>query len=364
MKPKVVLFTMFFGLGVSVAVLAQNAVHSEKQTYTASGHALQCVTNSTEAGKCQEVAQQLNQYRQSFGIAALAYDYRLEECEEGHCHHMVQHNFFSHYGPDPTNEPQSADPWKRAAACGTSANGENIAAGYVTSTDVMNAWKNSPGHDANMRNTTFTRVGVGYYYGSASTYRYYWGQLFGVGAVTQATHANAGSSSMVATPTITPNGGTFTGSVSVTPACATAGATIRYSTDGSAPSIVYSGPFTLTANATVRCKASLTGYTDSAEASAVFTVTSASQTVAAPVINPWSGNTYKPGTAVYFTVSEATAGASVYLTLGGAEPTLSSFKYPGGWVYFTMGTSPATVKAKAYLNGVWSTTTTVVFNPQ
>src|SRR5512134_2868202 len=52
----------------------------------------------------------------------------------------------------------------------------------------------------------------------------------------------------VATPTITPNGGSYTGSVSVSMATATAGASIRYTIDGSNPttsSTLYSGAFTL-----------------------------------------------------------------------------------------------------------------------
>ena len=58
------------------------------------------------------------------------------------------------------------------------------------------------------------------------------------------------------TPTLTPNGGTFTSSVQVTLACATAGAQIRYTTDGSAPtatSMLYSGaPLTFTVTTVLR----------------------------------------------------------------------------------------------------------------
>jgi uncharacterized protein YkwD len=176
-----------------LVALVQDATHSEKKTIGGAGHALQCVTNSTEAQKCQDVFQQLNQYRTSLGLAALAYDFRLEECIEGHCHHMAQHRFFSHYA----EEPEAADPWKRASACGTTANGENIAAGYPTAVEVMNAWKSSSGHDANMRNSFFTRVGCGYYYDGASPYRHYWGQLFGTGPVTQAQHSKAVASNPI-----------------------------------------------------------------------------------------------------------------------------------------------------------------------
>ena len=80
----------------------------------------------------------------------------------------------------------------------------------------------------------------------------------------------------VATPTITPNGGTFSQSVQVTLADATPGATIRFTTDGSTPtkkSPVYSAPFTLASNATVHALALKTGATNSGLASASFTIT-------------------------------------------------------------------------------------------
>ncbi len=73
-------------------------------------------------------------------------------------------------------------------------------------------------------------------------------------------------------PTITPNGGVFTGPVTVTLASATPNASIVYSTDGSAPSVSYTGPFTVAGYATVRAQASAPGLSASAVSSAVFTV--------------------------------------------------------------------------------------------
>ena len=79
-----------------------------------------------------------------------------------------------------------------------------------------------------------------------------------------------------ATPTITPAGGSFEGSVEVTLACTTPGAQIRYTTDGTDPtpsSTFYSGPVTLTASATVKARAFAVGYAMSGTAVADFTVT-------------------------------------------------------------------------------------------
>ncbi len=78
----------------------------------------------------------------------------------------------------------------------------------------------------------------------------------------------------VATPAISPNGGSFTESVAVTISCATSGATIRYTTDGGTPtssSATYAGPLTLTATTTLKSRAFKTGLNDSAAATATFT---------------------------------------------------------------------------------------------
>jgi pimeloyl-ACP methyl ester carboxylesterase len=80
----------------------------------------------------------------------------------------------------------------------------------------------------------------------------------------------------VAMPTISPNGGSYSGSVQVTLACSTSGAFIYYTIDGSAPttsSTSYEGPFTLTTSVAVKAKAFESGYNPSATASASFTIT-------------------------------------------------------------------------------------------
>ena len=60
-----------------------------------------------------------------------------------------------------------------------SAAGENIAAGQTTPSAVVTSWMNSSGHCNNIMSPSFKHLGVGYYYGSASTYKHYWTQDFG-----------------------------------------------------------------------------------------------------------------------------------------------------------------------------------------
>jgi hypothetical protein len=84
----------------------------------------------------------------------------------------------------------------------------------------------------------------------------------------------------LAAPTISPNGGTFAGSVAVTLVNGEPTATMFYTTDGSDPTSsatvqTYSAPFDLSADATVRTYATAPSFTDSAESSANFIISDA-----------------------------------------------------------------------------------------
>ena len=81
-----------------------------------------------------------------------------------------------------------------------------------------------------------------------------------------------------ATPTFSPTSGTsFPSTLSVSIADATPSASIYYTTDGSTPttaSQLYSGPFTISATTTVNAIATASGYTQSAQGSASYTLLS------------------------------------------------------------------------------------------
>ena len=151
---------------------------------------------------------------------------------------------------------------------------------------------------------------------------------------------------IIATPSITPDGGTFLDSVQVTLSCATPGATIRYTTDGTDPtasSAVYASPFTLTASATVKAKGFESNYNDSTIASAAFTVNS-TPTVSAPTISPNGGSFVD---SVQVTLTCATSGATIRYTTDGSDPTAASTVYSAP---FTL-TNSATVEAGGFETG-------------
>ncbi len=86
-----------------------------------------------------------------------------------------------------------------------------------------------------------------------------------------------GNGVFLSSPVITPAGGSFTNSVTVTLSGAPPGVSLYYTLDGTAPttnSILYTGPFALTNNATVQAIAGASGAVNSLAAGALFNVTS------------------------------------------------------------------------------------------
>lgn len=147
----------------------------------------------------------------------------------------------------------------------------------------------------------------------------------------------------VATPTFNPAGGTYTTAQNVTISCTTPGATIFYSTDGSTPSIQYTGAINIASTKTLKAKAKKSGWNDSQIASATYTI-SPGGTVATPTFNP-PGGSYSSTQNVQ--ISCTTSGAIIRYTTNGSNPTESSAQYSSP----ISVSSTTTIKAKAFKSG-------------
>jgi len=135
---------------------------------------------------------------------------------------------------------------------------------------------------------------------------------------------NAGPNA--AAPTITPAGGTFSASQSVTLSTTTAAASIYYTQDGTLPtpaSTLYTGPLTISADTTVKAIASAAGYVQSGVTSASFTLTGQTP----PLSFSPAGGTYLSAQQV--TLSDTDAAAKIYYTTDGTTPTAASTRYAG-----------------------------------
>jgi hypothetical protein len=108
------------------------------------GSALQSATNS--------------QRSQNGGLSGLTINSKLNSAAQAKADDMVARNYWSH------NTPDGKEPWTFMDAAGYSYQkaGENLAYGFTTSNDTVIGWMNSPGHRANILDTSYKEVGFGY----------------------------------------------------------------------------------------------------------------------------------------------------------------------------------------------------------
>jgi N-acetylneuraminic acid mutarotase len=156
-----------------------------------------------------------------------------------------------------------------------------------------------------------------------------------------------------ATPAFSPVAGTYTSAQSVTLSDSTAGAAIYYTTNGITPttsSTPYAGAITVASTETLEAIAAASGHTNSAVATAVYTINLAA--AAAPTFSPAAG-TYASAQSV--TLSDATAGAILYYTTNGTTPTTSSSVYAGPITVASTETIQAIAAASGYNNSAVAT---------
>lgn len=120
----------------------------------------------------QQVVDLVNKERAAVGLPALKVNSQLSAVAEKKAEDLRDKNYFDHqsqtYG--------SPFDMMRQFGITYTAAGENIARGQKTPSEVMNGWMNSPGHRANILNSSYTEIGVGYVTDSRGTT--YWVQHF------------------------------------------------------------------------------------------------------------------------------------------------------------------------------------------
>ena len=135
----------------------------------------------------------------------------------------------------------------------------------------------------------------------------------------------ASTVSPVATPVFSPAQGTYYTPQSVTISCATAGADIHYTTDGTNPtasSPVYTTPINVSTTTTLKAMATKAGYSNSSTATAVYSFPTevpniaafkAANTATSTTVYKITGNvTFVYKTGRYFYIKDATGGLLIY----------------------------------------------------
>jgi hypothetical protein len=155
-------------------------------------------------------------------------------------------------------------------------------------------------------------------------------------------------------PVISPAGGSYSTTRTVTITYSGTGATVYYTLDGSMPDAgdaPYTAPFSVDQTVTVQARALLAGGLWSGTRTVLFEIH-----FAAPVFVPSSAGPYSKPTTV--TITSSTHGSAIYYTTDGSEPTTSSIRYTAP---FSVDQT-TTVKARELINGhVWGAAKTMLY---
>lgn len=117
----------------------------------------------------KEVVNLVNEIRKEYGLSELTLNTELSAVARAKSQDMKDNQYFSH------TSPTYGSPFDMMKTFGISYRtaGENIAMGYRTPEAVVDGWMNSEGHRANILNSSYKEIGVGYV--SSGNY---WTQMF------------------------------------------------------------------------------------------------------------------------------------------------------------------------------------------
>jgi len=128
-------------------------------------------------GAEQDLVGRINAFRAARSLPMLAVSDTLTSAAKWMSLDMGARNYFAHTSLD------GRSPTQRMADAGYPAfgtwTGEDLAAGFTNSGDVLNGWINSPAHYAVLVNPQYHAIGVGRGYATGSTYGWYWAADFG-----------------------------------------------------------------------------------------------------------------------------------------------------------------------------------------
>ena len=154
--------------GTSEIIYANPQVSNPNLIYPGQVLAIPQVDSSVMAFE-NEVIRLVNEIRVKNGLSALNTNWELSRIARYKSQDMVSNRYFSH------TSPTYGSPFQMIKSFGLAyqSAGENIAYGQTTPQAVVNAWMNSSGHRANILNSSYKQIGVGYVANG-----HYWTQLF------------------------------------------------------------------------------------------------------------------------------------------------------------------------------------------
>lgn len=125
--------------------------------------------------KPDEAKHAINAYRAERGLKPLVIEKLLTRAARQHSQDLAKRDRISHRGSD------GSDPWGRVRSTGYKPRlaAENVGAGQMSFSEVLQGWKDSPGHNRNLLLSDATQMGIALVTNPATRYRTFWTLVLG-----------------------------------------------------------------------------------------------------------------------------------------------------------------------------------------
>jgi uncharacterized protein YkwD len=110
----------------------------------------------------------VSRYREAHGLSAVAPDPALQRIAQAQADAMAKQNLLSHELAGTLTQRFDAAHLAKATAV------ENVSAGYFSLDAVMNGWRKSPGHNANLLDPKMRKLGIATAYAPGTRYLVFW----------------------------------------------------------------------------------------------------------------------------------------------------------------------------------------------
>jgi uncharacterized protein YkwD len=122
-----------------------------------------------------EAAALISQYRRSRGLSGVTVDPTLTRIAAVHAQRMAAADKMAHVLPGEGSFQQRLKAGGFTAAMAA----ENVAAGQDSLAEVLEAWRKSPGHNANLLLPNVSKIGIALSVAEGSKYKTYWALVLG-----------------------------------------------------------------------------------------------------------------------------------------------------------------------------------------
>jgi uncharacterized protein YkwD len=169
MRPRLALFAALMAALSLSGCLSLGAGTSSQPFFTSSVPAAPGTFSVSEAVRL------ISAYRATHGLKPVAVDPVLMKIASVHADRMAKADTMSHVLPgEGSFQQRLVDGGFRAADAA-----ENVAAGQPTLPVVLEAWRKSPGHNANLLLPDVSKIGIALAIADHGRYKYYWSLVLG-----------------------------------------------------------------------------------------------------------------------------------------------------------------------------------------